>query len=133
MRQLENVVRRAVVTRQEGEPLRLSDLPPELWLQIANANKGTPSPARSADGSPPVLGDPDEGAPAHGQDPRPFDAMSILAASSWKLTGALDLCEQQILSAALHASRGNRSRAARMLGISARSIFNKIRKHRLTA
>ena len=133
VRQLENVVRRAVVTRQEGEPLRLSDLPPELWLQIANANKGTPSPARSADGSPPVLGDPDEGAPAHGQDPRPFDAMSILAASSWKLNGALDLCEQQILSAALHASRGNRSRAARMLGISARSIFNKMRKHRLTA
>jgi len=61
------------------------------------------------------------------------DVMSILAASSWKLAPALELCEHQILSAALNASSGNRSRAARLLGISARSIFNKMRKHRLTS
>jgi DNA-binding NtrC family response regulator len=70
--------------------------------------------------------------PAADQPSQPFDVMSILAASSWKLAGALNVCEQHILSAALDASSGNRSRAARLLGISARSIFNKMRKHRLT-
>jgi serine/threonine-protein kinase PknK len=133
VRQLENVVRRAFVTRKDGEPLRLSDLPPELWLQLATASKGIPSPTDFPVGSSAVIGDPDEGTPASGHGSRPVDAMSLLAASSWKLAGALDLCEQQILSAALLASSGNRSRAARLLGISARSIFNKMRKHRLSA
>jgi transcriptional regulator with GAF, ATPase, and Fis domain len=131
VRELENVVRRALVTRKPGEPLRLSDLPPELWQQIANVAKATRSRAESVPASARSSESPNE-MPAADQPSQPFDVMSILAASSWKLAGALNVCEQHILSAALDASSGNRSRAARLLGISARSIFNKMRKHRLT-
>ena len=119
VRQLENVIRRAFVQRTHGEPLRLSDLPPEIWQQIANAKRVAASSGAQLSESSPPAGEP--------------DVMSILAASSWKLAPALELCEHQILSAALNASSGNRSRAARLLGISARSIFNKMRKHRLTS
>jgi len=116
VRQLENVVRRAVVSASRGEPLRLSNLPPEYWQELARVDNGkaaeTPSnAARSA----------------------PLDPVAILEASAWKLDDALALCEQQLVAAALGASRGNRSRAARLLGISPRCIFNKMRKHRLTA
>ena len=132
VRQLENVVRRALVTRKPGEPLRLSDLPPELWLQIANVATVTQSPGESAAASSARSSESSDDMTAGDRSARPFDVTSILAASSWKLASALDLCEQHLLSAALDASSGNRSRAARLLGISARSIFNKMRKHRLT-
>jgi transcriptional regulator of acetoin/glycerol metabolism len=119
------VVRHALVTRNRGDPLRLSDLPPELWHQIANLTGGRKVRSDAIEPPPEAVNEPK-------QSSRSFDVMSILAASSWKLGGALDLCEQQILTAALDVSSGNRSRAARLLGISARSIFNKMRKHRLT-
>jgi DNA-binding NtrC family response regulator len=38
-----------------------------------------------------------------------------------------------MVAAALDAARGNRARAAQLLGISPRSVFNKMRKYRLTA
>ena len=119
VRELENVVRRAMVARINGESLGLGNLPPELWLQIAGVS--TAASHSDAGGTPP--------APAASM----VDVPSILAAGSGTLSGALARCEQEILAAALRMSRGNRSRAARMLGISARSIFNKMRKHRLTA
>lgn len=123
VRQLENLVRRALVARKDGEPLRLNHLPPELWVQIADLA-----------GAPPAEADPPRPAAAR-TDPHAtwFDANAVLDASSWKLDGALELCEQKILKAALGRSSGNRSRAARLLGISPRSIFNKMRKHRFTA
>ncbi len=130
VRELENVVTRAMVGRVNGEALGLENLPPELWRQIAGGS--APSPGSD------VAPAPTEGAPAlattPGADNAPLlDAQSILAAGSGTLNGALALCEQELVAEALRLSRGNRSRAARMLGISARSIFNKMRKHRLTA
>jgi two-component system response regulator AtoC len=114
VRQLENVVRRAVVAARHGEPLRLSSLPSEFWRELARAG-----PPQEASGG-------KNGA-------APIDPVAILEASAWKLDDALALCEQQIVAAALGASHGNRSRAARLLGISPRCIFNKMRKHRLSA
>jgi transcriptional regulator with GAF, ATPase, and Fis domain len=115
IRQLENVVRRAVVAASHGEQLRLSSLPPEFWQELARSGVDATEPSRIRDAS------------------TPLDPVAILEASAWKLDGALALCEQQLVAAALGASRGNRSRAARLLGISPRCIFNKMRKHRLSA
>jgi two-component system response regulator AtoC len=114
VRQLENLVRRALVGWKPADPLRLSDLPPELWSELADEPGRVKAPEPGGDGR-----------------PGPLDAMAVLEASSWKLGRALALCEQRIVGAALGASRGNRSRAARLLGISPRSIFNKIRKYQL--
>ncbi|HEX4567262.1 MAG TPA: sigma-54 dependent transcriptional regulator [Vicinamibacterales bacterium] len=124
VRQLENIVRRAVVTAARGGPLRLSSLPPESLREISCAPR--PSESAGNDDHPPAgHGAADAGAP--------LDPVAILDAASWKLQTALDLCEQRLVAAALGASHGNRSRAARLLGISPRCIFNKMRKHRLTA
>jgi transcriptional regulator with PAS, ATPase and Fis domain len=122
VRELENVVYRAMVTRINGESLGLGNLPPQLWVQIAGVTSSTPCDAGR-----------DRRDAANGHSPELLDVQSVLAAGRGTLRGALDLCEQEILAAALRMSRGNRSRAARLLGISARSIFNKMRKHRLSA
>jgi DNA-binding NtrC family response regulator len=119
VRQLENVVRRAVATSTRGEPLRLSDLPPEFWVELSARDRADTPVAVSTDR--PAASD------------LPLDPVAILEASAWKLDGALALCEERLVAAALGATRGNRARAARMLGISPRCIFNKMRKHRLTA
>ena len=128
VRELDNVVTRAMVARGNGEALGLGNLPPELWRQIAGV------PASSAGSDEPAPADailPPASVPTADTAPL-LDARSILAAGG-TLNGALAVCEQEIVAAALRLSRGNRSRAARMLGISARSIFNKMRKHRLSA
>jgi transcriptional regulator with GAF, ATPase, and Fis domain len=123
VRELENVVGRAIVTRINGEPLALSSLPPELWQQIADEPGARPrAGVDRRDGA--AAAAPSRGLPL-------FDAKSILRVGRGTLNGALSLCEHEILSEALRLSNGNRSRAARQLGISARSIFNKLRKHGL--
>ena len=119
VRQLENVVYRAIACPGRGMLLRLRDLPPEIWTELARSD---------SHGSPAAPGE----ARAELQ-PDAFNAVGVLEAVSWKLGLALDRCEEQIVAAALNASDGNRTRAARMLGISPRTFFNKMRKHRLTA
>jgi DNA-binding NtrC family response regulator len=125
VRQLENIVRRAVISARHGNALGLRNLPPELWLELSraagtSASEGTPASTARTDR-------------ARIDGSVPLDPVAILDATAWKLENALQLCEQHLVAAALGASRGNRSRAARLLGISPRCIFNKMRKHRLTA
>jgi DNA-binding NtrC family response regulator len=128
VRQLENVVRRAMVSWRRGDPLRLSDLQPELWLELAQLA----GPPQVPDAEPPDEGEREsESAPSGGEATALLDAVGVLEACSWKLGRALDLCEQKIVDAALGISSGNRSRAARLLGISPRSIFNKLRKYQI--
>jgi DNA-binding NtrC family response regulator len=119
VRQLENVVHSAIVCPGRGNELRLRDLPPEIWKELVFAEPGQqPSPSGAV--------------PAQAQVVK-VDAVAVLEAASWKLERALDLCEEVIVAAALGASSGNRSRAAHLLGVSPRTIFNKMRKHRLIA
>jgi transcriptional regulator with GAF, ATPase, and Fis domain len=119
VRQLENIVHSAMVSPGRGELLRLRDLPLEIWRELADRE---PAGVAEHDSS------------ATTEEPsRTIDAAAVLEAASWKLERALELCEVEMVAAALGASNGNRSRAARMLGISPRTFFNKMRKHRLTA
>jgi transcriptional regulator with PAS, ATPase and Fis domain len=129
VRQLENLVRRAFLTRQGDGPLRLSDLPPEIWIQIADTT-GSDIEQAAYDEQVPTPRSPVASQPS-GVDDGVFDPVDVLDANSWKLWRSLDFCEHKIVVAALGASHGNRSRAARLLGISLRSIFNKMRKYRL--
>jgi transcriptional regulator with PAS, ATPase and Fis domain len=107
-RQVENLVRRAIVHKDDDGPLGLADLPPDIWERAARQSVGT--------------------APAH--DVR-IDAPSLLASHDWNLERALAACERSLLEAALRSSHGNQSETARRLGITPRSVYNKIRKHSL--
>jgi DNA-binding NtrC family response regulator len=51
--------------------------------------------------------------------------------AEWKPGLSLDEMEKQLLTITLDATRGNRSRAAEMLGVSLRTVRNKIREHGL--
>ena len=126
VRQLENIVHRSTVTLRSGAALSLRDLPPELWVSLSNSDVTAPAPEPAPDRDQPPSPLPNDRA-------IPLDAIAVLDAASWNLDGALKICEEQLVAAALGASRGNRARAARLLGISPRCIFNKLRKHRLSA
>ena len=57
--------------------------------------------------------------------------MLALERGDWNLRRAMSEWECRVLSVALERTHGNQTEAARLLGISARSIYNKIKKHRL--
>lgn len=56
-----------------------------------------------------------------------------LEANTGSLPQCLAICEKLFVEIALRRSRGNQSQAARMLGVTSRSIYNMLRKHRLHA
>ena len=57
----------------------------------------------------------------------------ILESQGWNLPRALRECERQVFEAALQRTKGNQSQAARLLGITPRSVYNKLRKYHLPA
>ena len=109
-RQLENLIHWILLNKVDGEPLALRDLPPIVWEQLCSESTATEAPAAQPSGlEPSVLG--------------------LLLANRWSMARALADCERLILNAALEHEHGNQSRAARLLGITPRSVYNKLRKH----
>ena len=109
VRQVENAVRHALVHRREENTVTIADLPDELLAEITSS---APLPAVS----------PEESAS--------LDAglMQILQQNDWRLRPSLQQLEDQLVQTALKASSGNQALAARRLGISARSIYNKLHR-----
>jgi DNA-binding NtrC family response regulator len=107
VRQLENLIRRVLANHEGCGPLLLSDLPPEIWAGLAAAPDSSPAAE-----SPAFFGE-------------------ILARFGGNLSRSLDYCERHLLDAALRRAGGNQTQAARITGLTPRSIYNKIRKHRL--
>ena len=60
-----------------------------------------------------------------------FHLRNLLGVNGWNLSKSLQHCERIFLEAALHQAQGNQSQTARLLGITPRSVYNKVRKHRL--
>lgn len=125
VRQLENLVRRTLAAKEDDRPLDLADLPPETLQELAepfcveSPRAGEP-PACSAPA--PAVRKPD----AAGMDPH-----RLLMTHGWNLARSLAYCERLLVQAALAASDGNHSRTARLLGISVRSVYNKVHRHHL--
>jgi transcriptional regulator with GAF, ATPase, and Fis domain len=109
-RQLENIVRRAIVQKDDEGPLGLADLPPEIWAHVSQHSVGAAQPASLSEHS---------------------HLKEVLTLSGWNLARALATCERSLVEVALHAANGNQSQTARLLGITPRSVYNKIRKHQL--
>jgi transcriptional regulator with PAS, ATPase and Fis domain len=125
VRQLENLVRQALVSKTDEVPLGLSDLPPAVWRTLAEG-MAVPCPtakAMTASFAAPVAEKPDVRS----------DMMKLMAEQGSSLSRSLEYCEKMLLEAALIRARGNQSQAARLLGITPRSVYNKLRKHHLAA
>jgi transcriptional regulator with GAF, ATPase, and Fis domain len=115
VRQLENVVRSALAQREGERTLELQDVPPEILEEIV-AGQHAPPPSSAA------------------VSVTPADTPARATAEAQRLqrlSEALRECERATIESALQASRGNQARAAQLLGISARSVYSKMKKHRL--
>jgi two-component system response regulator PilR (NtrC family) len=114
-RQLENIVRRALLNATGKSSLSLNDLSTAEWQQLAtDSNGGVGSIENKSDSADPAAG-----------------FSEILDLNDWNLSKSLDYCERALLQCALQFTRGNQSQTARLMGITPRSVYNKIQKHNL--
>jgi len=112
VRQLEHIVCQALVGKSGAGALALRDLPPEVWRKLA----GQTQDVGDAESAAPTV----ELATSLSFDP-----------DHWQLSHFLDACEKMLLERALQRACGNQSKAAALLGITSRSVYNKLRKHHL--
>lgn len=96
VRQLENLLRSAMVQHRGPGPLELEDCPQEFWRELEEQR-------------PPRIAPRAEGADLN-------------------LERGLALREEELVRAAMEQSRGNQARAAELLGVTPRSVYNKLRK-----
>jgi transcriptional regulator with GAF, ATPase, and Fis domain len=127
VRQLENLVRQALVNKDDDFPLNLSDLPAEIWRQLSE-QKETPSLRSEPAGE---QKEPGDNAREAVRQATPSHLVTLLGANNWNLSLSLQYCEKLFLEAALHTAQGNQSQTARLLGITPRSVYNMIRKYDL--
>jgi transcriptional regulator with GAF, ATPase, and Fis domain len=114
-RQLENIVRRALLNATGKSSLSLNDLTTVEWQQLANEENGVAAT---------IANKSDQGSPQAGFS-------QILDLNEWNLSKSLDYCERALLLCALQFTHGNQSQTARLMGITPRSVYNKIQKHNL--
>lgn len=123
-RELENLVRRALVNKQDGTPLGLSDLPVDIWQQLCERQECQAKPALCCEIQEAL----------NASQPSPLELDSLvqwLDSNGWDLTHAMDYFERLLLEATLHHAHGNQTETADLLGITPRSVYNKLRKHHL--
>lgn len=119
VRQLENLVRQVLVRKVTDLPLSISDVPVEILLQLLR-NEEKPGPRKPED------------LKCADSQTLATSVVDLLAANGWNLARSMDICERYALEAAMGRTRGNQSQTARLLGITPRSVYNKLRKHRLS-
>ena len=128
VRQLENLVRRALVNNVTSTPLSLTDLPAEVWQQLAGQEDlhGISSEQNESD----ATGKPTREATSQTLS---SDLVNLLDTHGWSLAQTLRYCEKVLLEAALRRKQGNQSQTARLLGLTPRSIYSKMRSHHLNS
>ena len=119
VRQLENIICRALVNRAVPEVLGLRDLPMEVLSEVAED--------RAASNSPAPVGSTTRDLEVEVR--RQFQRLADL--TEGRLDQSMDFCERILISVALERARGNQSETARLLHITPRSVYNKLRRHQL--
>jgi DNA-binding NtrC family response regulator len=118
VRQLENLVRQVLVRKATNLPLSISDLPAEILLQLL----GTEEPSGAMKPEQLITVD---------SKTLLTSVIHLLDANCWNLPRSIEICERHALEAAMGRTRGNQSQTARLLGITPRSVYNKLRKHKI--
>jgi len=126
-RELENLVRWVLVHKDDDAHLTLRDLPWDIWQQLSEQGRepggqAVPAYVEQAKQTPPSPPLPQELLPS---------MVNLLNSNDWNLARTLQDCERLFLEAALHRAHGNQSHVARLLGITPRSVYNKVHKYHL--
>jgi DNA-binding NtrC family response regulator len=126
-RQVENLVRWALVNKDDGTSLTLRDLPLAIWQQVAEQGTHSRDQATlaSAEQNLPTS------TPSTPHQKMPASIVQLLDLNDWNLADALQHYERLLIEAALQRTHGNQSRAAKLLGITPRSVYNKLQKPHL--
>jgi DNA-binding NtrC family response regulator len=119
VRQLENTIRASMSRADHLRPIDLSDLPRGVLEELAEDAR------KSSLSEPPPVGPSSE--------TRLASDASLLAACGWRLQRAIDECERNFLLAALSRCKGRQVDAAELLGVTRRTVYNKIRRYGLSA
>lgn len=118
VRQLENLVRQVLVRKATNLPLSISDLPVEILFQLL----GTEKPSGDIKSEQLITVD---------SKTLLTVVIHLLEANGWNLPRSMEICERHALEAAMERTSGNQSETARLLGITPRSVYNKLRKHKM--
>jgi transcriptional regulator with PAS, ATPase and Fis domain len=126
-REVENLVRRALVNKTMNSPLGLSDLPPEVLEKLAEQQVKPPF----SNNGPGTEDQPDRLPYLQGGADYDVSLFKLLQLNKGSLAQTLQQCERVLIACALEHSHGNQSSVAKLLGITSRSVYNKIRKYDL--
>ncbi len=119
-REIENIIRQALLCKEDSAPLDLRDLPPRVWQAVARQSASPPT----------------EAAPRakHPASPLPWSDSPgevRLEPGRASLANSLRQCERMLLERALQMTHGNQTQTAQLLGITPRSVYSKLRRHGL--
>ena len=106
-RQLQNLIRETLAHKERGNLVEMQDLPQRMLQTLASLPE-----------QPAGQGSLDSQAQAALEQHLPLDK-------------AVDAYERRLVQLALKQQGGNRTRAAKVLGLTIRTLFNKIKKHNL--
>jgi transcriptional regulator with GAF, ATPase, and Fis domain len=121
VRQLENIVRQAIARKENDAPLGLADLPQDLWEELST--RATPP---NATDKPKIGAESPATAPV---TENPSFPLRLLEQYSWNLPRSVRHFERMLLELALNRTHGNQSETARLLGVTPRSIYNKLHQY----
>jgi DNA-binding NtrC family response regulator len=113
-RQLENIITRALVNAAGKSSMSLNDLTSAEWQQLSSDESSVRAITNESDSTSPQTG-----------------FAQILDLNDWNLSKSLDYCECALLKCALQFTHGNQTQTARLMGITPRSVYNKIQKYKL--
>jgi two-component system response regulator PilR (NtrC family) len=111
-REIENIIRQSLITKEDDEPLGVGDLPPTVLQQLLISESAQSTNQQNLDSN--------------------IQFEKLVIESGWNLSRFLGYCEKLLLDSALHQRNFNQSDVARLLGITPRSVYNKIKKYHLT-
>lgn len=115
VRQLENIIRRALINSGGERALEVADLPSDLWRELsahAGGNHGTDQ----------------SGQLTAARNVIPNFVEEMLRRHNFDLGDCLEEWEDMLIHSVLCSCAGNQAKAARLLGITPRSMYNKLRR-----